>query len=185
MGAAALVAVAAACGGGDDDTSATTAEATTEAQADGLTLTSTAFAEGETIPVVNTCDGPDLSPQLAWAGVPDGTESFAVQMDDPDAGDFTHWIAWDIDGNATVLREGASGVAADVPAEGLTDFGAPGYGGPCPPPGETHAYDITLTALDAPLDLDPATATPADLTGALAGATVLDSATLSGSYTRG
>jgi len=114
-------------------------------------LTSPAFAEGEPIPARHTCDGDDVSPVLAWSGAPDGTVGLALCLDDPDAGryPFTHWLAWGLP------PEGGLGEGDPAPAEGRNDFGAPGYRGPCPPPGKAHRYVLTLYALDAELELGP------------------------------
>jgi Raf kinase inhibitor-like YbhB/YbcL family protein len=114
-------------------------------------LTSPAFAEGEPIPARHTCDGDDVSPVLAWSGAPDGALGLALCLDDPDAGryPFTHWLAWGLP------LEGGLGEGEPAPAEGRNDFGAPGYRGPCPPPGKAHRYVFTLYALDAELELGP------------------------------
>ena len=116
-----------------------------------FTLRSSAFANGETIPLRFTCDGDDLAPPLAWTEPPEGTRSFALVMDDPDAprGTFTHWLVYDIPGASTELREPSDGKALP------NDFGRAAYGGPCPPPGHgAHRYVFTLHALDVPaLDL--------------------------------
>jgi len=114
-----------------------------------FTLTSSAFAEGETIPKKYTCDGDDTSPELAWNGAPAETHSFALIVHDPDApkGDFTHWLLWNIPGSAGKLTEGAGGASAGV--AGTNDFGKVSYGGPCPPPGHgAHRYLFELYALD-------------------------------------
>jgi phosphatidylethanolamine-binding protein (PEBP) family uncharacterized protein len=106
-------------------------------------LTSTAFADGATIPVKYTCDGDNLSPPLAWSFLPEGTRSLALIVHDPDApsGDFTHWVAWNIDPEPGGLDEDAS---------------HPGYRGPCPPPGHgPHRYFHELYALDSELDIEP------------------------------
>jgi Raf kinase inhibitor-like YbhB/YbcL family protein len=115
-------------------------------------LTSTAFADGEPIPVRHTCDGEDVSPPLAWTAPPDGTVSLALCLDDPDAGryPFTHWLAWGLPPVAGGLGEGES-----APREGRNDFGAPGYRGPCPPAGKPHRYVYRLYALDAEPELGP------------------------------
>jgi Raf kinase inhibitor-like YbhB/YbcL family protein len=115
-------------------------------------LTSPAFVDGEPIPEKYTCDGDDVSPPLAWTAPPDGAKTLALCVDDPDAGryPFTHWLAW---GFAPSAGELGGGEAA--PAEGRNDFGAPGYRGPCPPPGKPHRYVLTLYALDAELELGP------------------------------
>ncbi len=111
-----------------------------------LELTSPAFESGEPIPARHTCDGDDLSPPLEWTRPPAGTVSLALCVDDPDAGrhPFTHWLAWGLEPEAGVLAEGRP-----APAEGRNDFGAPGYRGPCPPPGTPHRYVFRLFALDA------------------------------------
>jgi Raf kinase inhibitor-like YbhB/YbcL family protein len=111
-------------------------------------LTSPAFADGAEIPVRHTCDGSDLSPRLTWTGVPDGTRSLALVMDDPDAptGTFTHWVVYNL---AAELQE--IGEAAAPGASARNSFGRAGYGGPCPPPADPpHRYRFTLYALDTP-----------------------------------
>jgi Raf kinase inhibitor-like YbhB/YbcL family protein len=118
-----------------------------------LELTSTAFDHGEPIPVKHTGDGEGTSPPLAWSRVPDGTRSLALIVHDPDApsGDFTHWVAWNIDPAAGGLEEGVP-----APAEGTHGFGEPGYAGPSPPQGHgPHRYLFRLYALDGELDLEP------------------------------
>jgi Raf kinase inhibitor-like YbhB/YbcL family protein len=115
-------------------------------------LTSSAFADGEPIPAEHTCDGEDVSPPLAWSAPPDGTVALALCVDDPDAGryPFTHWLAWGLAPEAGALEQGEP-----ARAEGRNDFGAPGYRGPCPPPGKPHRYVFTLYALDADPELGP------------------------------
>src|SRR6266536_2438083 len=95
-------------------------------------LRSDAFGDGEPIPARYTCEGEDVSPPLAWTGVPEGAVSLALICDDPDApsGTFTHWVAWGIDPSTGGLAEGQS-----APREGPNGFGSGGYRGPCPPPG--------------------------------------------------
>ncbi len=117
-----------------------------------MELTSEAFADGRPIPVRHTCDGDDVSPPLAWTAPPAGTVSLALCLDDPDAGryPFTHWLAWGLPAAAGGLSEGDA-----APAEGRNDFGAPGYRGPCPPPGKPHRYVFRLYALDADPELGP------------------------------
>jgi Raf kinase inhibitor-like YbhB/YbcL family protein len=116
-----------------------------------MRLTSSAFADGEPIPAMHTCDGDDVSPALAWSDPPEGTATLALCLDDPDAGryPFTHWLAWKLP------LEGALGEGEAAPAEGRNDFGAPGYRGPCPPPGKPHRYVFALYALDAEPELGP------------------------------
>ena len=117
-----------------------------------MNLTSAAFVDGSPIPPRHACDGDDLSPPLAWTAPPLGTVALALCADDPDAGrwPFTHWLAWGFAPSAGELTEGEP-----PPAEGRNDFGAPGYRGPCPPPGKPHRYVFTLYALDAELELGP------------------------------
>ena len=152
-----------------------------------LTLTSTAFADGERIPELYSCDGADISPPLSWSGAPDGTRSFAVLCDDPDApgGTWTHWVAFDIGADATGLRESyPKGARVDGVRQAVTDFGRPGYGGPCPPPGHgVHHYHFRVLALDVEqLDL-PDGATFDDVATA-AEPHVLARAELVGTYSR-
>ena len=118
-----------------------------------MELTSAAFADGEPIPERHTCDTDDVSPPLAWTAPPDRTVSLALCVDDSDAGryPFTHWLAWGLPARAGALGEGES-----APREGRNDFGAPGYRGPCPPPGKPHRYVFRLYALDAEPELGPA-----------------------------
>ncbi len=116
-----------------------------------IQLTSSAFKEGETIPRRFTCDGENLSPELTWSGVPQGTASLALIADDPDApaGTWVHWVLADLPPDLTGLPEGA----ANVGMQGVNDFRKPGYGGPCPPRGSTHRYTFKLYALDLKLGL--------------------------------
>ena len=72
----------------------------------GMALTSPAFASGGAIPKRHTCDGENLSPPLAWTGAPAKTRSFAIVCDDPDASNFTHWVLYDVPGDAASLAEG-------------------------------------------------------------------------------
>jgi Raf kinase inhibitor-like YbhB/YbcL family protein len=136
-----------------------------------FTLTSTAFAEGETIPDQYTyrmsgqCDGANVSPQLAWTGAPANTQSFAIIVNDPDGGDWVHWVQFNIPGDATSLSEVEAG--PDIGIKGQNDFGKLGYGGPCPP-GGTHHYIFTLYALDTTL-LASQGATRFDVAKAMAG----------------
>lgn len=109
-----------------------------------LTLSSLAFGDRELMPRKFSCDGTGVSPPLSWSGAPDGTRSFALIVEDPDAGGFVHWAVASIPGDTQRLDEGASG--ADELAEGRNSFGKVGWGGPCPPSGE-HRYLFTLYAL--------------------------------------
>jgi Raf kinase inhibitor-like YbhB/YbcL family protein len=111
-----------------------------------FTVTSPAFAGGQSVPEQFTCDGNDAPPPLTVSDPPDGTRSFAVIMDDPDApkGTFTHWLAYDIPVDNSELRVTAGKTLRN-------SFGREGYGGPCPPPGHgAHRYFFKVYALDVP-----------------------------------
>ena len=143
-------------------------------------LESSAFENVQAIPQRYTCDGEDLSPPLRWSSVPEGTQSLALVVDDPDApsGVFTHWVAWGLDATSDGLGEGEP-----APREGRNDFGASGYRGPCPPPGHgRHRYVFRLYALDRELELI-ASAGKGELEQALGGH-VLTTAELVGTYER-
>ncbi len=115
-----------------------------------MRLTSPAFFDGETIPVVYTCDGSDINPPLVIGGIPPRAASLALVMDDPDSPDrtFVHWVAYDIDVTGRIEEGSHPGTG------GLNDFGRTDYGGPCPHSG-THRYVFKLYALDRKLDLEP------------------------------
>ena len=149
-------------------------------------LTSTAFSEGGSIPTVYTCEGKDTSPPLSWIGAPDGTRSFAIIVDDPDAPDpahpkmtYVHWVAYNIPATVSELAEGAGkGAMPAGTSEGLNDWKKAEFGGPCPPIG-THRYFFKLSALDTTLSLTKPT--KADLENAMKGH-VLGTAQLIGTY---
>ena len=152
-----------------------------------FSLTSSAFAEGAAIPVRHTCDGPDVSPPLAWDGAPAGTKVFALIMDDPDApaGTWVHWVLYNIPATTSQLPEKVAKVETlDLGGarQGRNDFHGPGYGGPCPPPGPAHRYVFKLYALDATLQLRSG-AQKHDVEAAMQGHT-LDVAQLVGTYAR-
>ena len=111
-----------------------------------MEITSQDFKNNQPMPVIHTCDGNDISPQLSWSGAPAGTKSFALTCIDPDApsGDFIHWLVYDIPAGITTFSQGKP-----LPAgikESKNDFGKKSYGGPCPPSG-THRYVFTMYAL--------------------------------------
>ena len=110
-----------------------------------MKLKSQDFADGGSIPSEFTCDGRDISPQLEWEDVPEGTKSFALSVTDPDAygGD---WIHWFVHGISKDLRSIEQGSLPEGAKEVENDFGKKPYGGPCPPSG-THRYVFTLYAL--------------------------------------
>jgi Raf kinase inhibitor-like YbhB/YbcL family protein len=143
-------------------------------------LTSTAFADGAKIPVKYTGDGENVSPPLAWSFLPEGTRSLALIDHDPDApsGDFTHWVAWNIDPEPGGLNEDTA-----APVEGSNGAGGIGYMGPSPPPGHgPHRYFHELHALDTRLDLQTG-ASREQLEDAIDGH-VLATAQLVGTYER-
>lgn len=152
-----------------------------------LSISSPAFAHGQPIPARYTCDGDDLSPPLAWTGVPAGARSLALIVDDPDAPDpraptriFVHWLVYDLPVSAVALAEGLERLPA--PARGGTsDWHRTHWGGPCPPVGR-HRYFFRLFALDRELG-DLHEPSRADLEGAMRGH-VLASAELVGTYER-
>jgi len=116
-----------------------------------MKLRSDAFMDGSLIPVKYTCQGDDMNPALKWDGAPEGTKSFALIVDDPDApmGTWIHWLVKGIPSNAREIKEDS------VPGiEVGNSFGSEPYGGPCPPSG-THRYFFKLYALDVEmLDAD-------------------------------
>ncbi len=161
--------------------------------ASALTLTSSDIKQGGKIAdeqVFNSfgCSGQNVSPALVWSGAPKGTKSLAVSMYDPDAptgSGFWHWWVVNIPADATSLPKGAGG-GTGLPAgalQGRNDFGPVGYGGPCPPPGKPHRYQITVFALDVDkLDVDQSAS--AAVFGFNAHAHALAKATLTGLYGR-
>lgn len=121
-----------------------------------LKITSTDFADQGEIPSKHTCEGNDSAPALQWEGVPDGTKSLALIVDDPDAPDpaaprmtWVHWVLYNLPPDSGGLPEAVT--SPGLPAgtmEGKNDWGRTGYGGPCPPIGR-HRYFHKLYALDA------------------------------------
>jgi Raf kinase inhibitor-like YbhB/YbcL family protein len=155
-----------------------------------LRFTSFPFTPSGPIPHEYTCEGEDVSPALEWTDVPDGTESLVLIVDDPDAPGqtFTHWVLFNLPGDATHLPQDVD-VSAEFsgqqpsPQEGTNDFGDVGYGGPCPPPGDgPHRYFFRLYALNTVLDLDRG-ASKAQVNAAMNGH-VLNKTDLVGTYER-
>jgi len=116
-----------------------------------LSLTSSAFVDGQPIPSKFSCHGEDVSPPLAWRGIPVDAKALVLLVDDPDGRDWVHWSVLDLPAGDGTLPEGVD-PAADRPQQGTNDFRKVGYGGPCPPSG-THQYRFTLYALAEPLRL--------------------------------
>ncbi|MCE5339058.1 MAG: YbhB/YbcL family Raf kinase inhibitor-like protein [Methanomicrobiaceae archaeon] len=151
-----------------------------------IEMNSSAFANGTSIPVRYTCDGDNVSPPLSWSGVPDGTESLALIVDDPDApgGNFTHWVIYNISPEESGLAEGLPR-ERDLPGgmhQGNNSLGTTGYIGPCPPRGPAHHYVFHLYALNATPDL-PATVDRAVLEAEIQNYTVAEGV-LVGTYGR-
>ncbi len=152
-----------------------------------LSLDSPAFIHNGAIPLPYTCDGEDISPALSWQGVPAGTESLVLIVDDPDAPDpaapkmtWVHWLLYNIPPTSRGLPEAVS--AAELPGgtlQGQNDWHRTGYGGPCPPIGR-HRYFFKLYALDSLLP-DLQQPDKARLEAAMAGH-VLEQAELMGTY---
>ena len=151
-------------------------------------LTSLAFAQLAALPPRYTCEGANLSPPLSWSGLPPGTRSLALVVDDPDAPDpaapkttWVHWLVYNLPATAPGLPEGGKPLPAGA-REGNNDWQKPGYGGPCPPIGR-HRYFFKLYALDVRLpDLGPVT--KGGLEKAMGGH-VLGRAELVGTYQKG
>ena len=156
-----LALVASGCGDGEDETAQVEVAApeeemlaADEAVALSLEVTSTVLPEGELFPKRYTCDGKDLSPPLKWSGVPEGTKSIALILDDPDAlgRTFVHWVLYGIPSDVTELEEGvpATEVLPNGARQGVNDFENLGYGGPCPPgaAGKVHGWVFKVYALD-------------------------------------
>ncbi|MDB5392095.1 MAG: phosphatidylethanolamine-binding protein [Planctomycetaceae bacterium] len=151
-----------------------------------LDLTSSAFHDGEAIPVKYTEDGEDWSPPLIWTGTPDGTASLALICDDPDAprGTWVHWVLFNLPAELQKLNEHVpvDGLLDNGARQGKNDFEKLGYGGPAPPAGKPHRYFFKLHALDTKLNL-PQGASKEDLLSAMQ-KHVLGEAHLMGTYQR-
>jgi Raf kinase inhibitor-like YbhB/YbcL family protein len=147
-----------------------------------IKVTSTAFGEGAMIPKKYTCDDRNVSPQLAWSGMPAGTKSIALICDDPDApvGDWVHWLVYNMPAATKELTEAVRALPAGA-KQGTNDFRKLEYGGPCPPSG-VHRYYFKIYALDALLSVRDG-ATKSELLKAMEGH-VLDKGSLMGRYKR-
>jgi Raf kinase inhibitor-like YbhB/YbcL family protein len=149
-------------------------------------LRSSAFRQNQAIPKKYTCDSSDVSVPLNWNDPAQGTKSFGLIADDPDAprGTWVHWVLFDLPSDARELAEGipAKETLDDGAKQGKNDFGKIGYGGPCPPPGPVHHYQFKLYALDKMAGLRPG-ATKQQLLDAMKGH-ILVQAELIGTYKR-
>lgn len=152
-----------------------------------MIITSEAFDHEGSIPARYTCDGEDISPALAWSGIPEQAKSLVLIVDDPDAPDpaapkmtWVHWVLYNLPVTSPGLVEAIA--ASDLPEgtrQGLNDWKRTGYGGPCPPIG-SHRYFHKLYALDTVLP-DLKQPTKADLEAAMQGH-IIEQAVLLGTY---
>ncbi len=134
-------------------------EAETEEEAKPNTtdfiVTSPGFKDGANIPIkyahTDVSGGENTSIPLAWDNLPEGTKSVAIAMIDKSANNFLHWLVLNIPPETTSISEGSSGKSMPADATEFNNtFGQAGYGGPAPPPGEAHDYEITIYALSLP-----------------------------------
>jgi Raf kinase inhibitor-like YbhB/YbcL family protein len=147
------------------------------AQAADFSVQSPTFKDGTPLPVTHVfkgfgCDGQNVSPQLSWSEPPSGTKSFAITLYDPDAptgSGWWHWVVYNLPASTTGLPAGAGAANGHAlppgTVQGRTDYGSPGFGGACPPPGDApHRYQLTVHALKVDkLEL------PADASAAMVG----------------
>lgn len=158
------------------------------ALANEFTLSSPDIAEGQQLSNAYVfqgfgCEGSNTAPTLTWSGVPEGTESFAVTVYDPDAptgSGWWHWFAFNIPVGVTELPGGEALPSGSI--ELSNDYGATGFGGACPPPGEVHRYQFTVHALGTKLDLDNSVSNA--LAGFMVNANSLASSTITAVYNR-
>lgn len=116
-----------------------------------VVLTVTApWADGDTIPEAYRCAGPEASPEISWTGVPADAKSLALVLVDEDAPEYTHWVVANIDPATSALLAGSVDPNA---VQATNSAGTIGFSGPCPPEGETHAYSLSLYALDQVLEV--------------------------------
>ncbi|MEO0919479.1 MAG: YbhB/YbcL family Raf kinase inhibitor-like protein [Pseudomonadota bacterium] len=158
------------------------------AAAQDFQLTSPDIAEGQQLSAEHVfqgfgCEGANIAPTLSWSGAPADTKSFAVTVYDPDAptgSGWWHWFAFNIHPEVSELSSGA-----DVPAgtiELTNDYGATGFGGACPPPGEVHRYQFTVHALSTELEIDGSVSNA--LAGFMVNANSIASSTITAVYSR-
>lgn len=151
-----------------------------------ISFESSAFKSGESIPVRYTCEGKNISPPLAWRGVPEEARSLALICDDPDAprGTWSHWVFYNIPSDREEIPENfpRGGSPEWGGMQGRNDFGNTQYGGPCPPAGSSHRYFFRLYALDEELNLEPG-ATRAQVMDAMQ-EHIVDQAEIMGRFSR-
>ena len=183
LAAVALAMLLGACGG--SDTAPLPSPPTGVAP---ITVVSSQLTNGLIIRPRYTCDGLNLSPGLAWSGLPADAVSTVLIVDDPDAagGAFTHWLVYDLPASVTTLIEGIGGpfdTLRDLGGrQGNSDFGPQGYSGPCPRPGSVHNYVVHVYALDVELGLE-ARVPRNDVVDAMEGH-IVGHGTLTGAYAR-
>ena len=151
-----------------------------------MNITSSAFAHNGSMPALFTCEGKNISPPLAWNGIPEGAKSLVLMVDDPDAPDpaaprriWVHWLLYNLPANCAGLPDAVATLPAGT-KEGLNDWQRTGYGGPCPPIGR-HRYFHKLYALDCVLPDDLGTPTQKALVQAMQGH-IMAEAQLIGTY---
>lgn len=184
-----LILTLSACGGGDEPEEAAGSEqpaaaaepagaaetvvdqseyALSQVVSPTMEISSSSITSRSLLPQEATCEGEDMSPQLSWTGAPDGTQSFAIILNDSDAeeGDFAHWVVYSIPANVTEIAQGAP-AGETLPnggKQGINDYEKVQYNGPCPAPLVTklivesgadlpHRYYFTVYALDTAIDL--------------------------------
>lgn len=156
------------------------------AMAEQFTLTSPDIAEGQQLSSEFVfqgfgCKGGNVAPTLVWSGAPAGTETFAVTVYDPDAptgSGWWHWFAFNIPADTTSLPSDG-----EIDGVQLTnDYGAEGFGGACPPPGEVHRYEFTVHALGTTLEMGSSVSNA--LAGFMVNANSLASSTITAVYNR-
>ena len=158
------------------------------AYADSFQLTSDTIAEGQQLASAQVfqgfgCEGGNSAPDLSWSGAPEGTQSYAVTVYDPDAptgSGWWHWFAFNIPADVTELPAGAA--VPEGVVELNNDYGVAGFGGACPPPGEVHRYQFTVHALGTTLELDASVSSA--LAGYMVNANSIGSATITAVYNR-
>ena len=153
-----------------------------------MNITSSAFAHNGSMPALFTCEGKNISPPLAWNGIPEGAKSLVLIVDDPDAPDpaaprrvWVHWLLYNLPATCTGLPEAVGTLPAGT-REGINDWQRSGYGGPCPPIGR-HRYFHKLYALDVVLP-DLGRPTKKELEQAMQGHIIAE-AQLIGTYQKG
>lgn len=164
-------------------TTSTVVESTTTTTPPEFGVVSPRFSDGETVPTEFTCDGPDVNPPLDIVGIPEGTQSLVVIVDDPDApvGVWDHWVEFDIrtgPGEFEIPQDTAA-----LGVEGVNSWNLEGYMGPCPPPGDNaHIYRFTVYAVDGFLGLPPGVDSEAVRTEMEGG--IIQSVQITGTYGR-